>query len=86
MSAQTTKGDSANRGNTGGSIQMDLSGFLSAEGSRRIDWTAPLRASQGDNVPTDTFLFHCIAVTGGSARGPNSGQESHESIHSRWGF
>ena len=29
------------------------------------------------------FVFQYIAVTGGSARGPNSVQESHESIHRR---
>ena len=33
---------------------MDLSGFLSAEGSRRIYWTAPLQAPQGDNAPKGT--------------------------------
>ena len=32
-------------------------------------------------VPTDIFLFQCLAVTGGSVRGPNSSQESPESIH-----
>ena len=30
---------------------MDLSGFLSAEGPRRIEWTVPLRAPNGDNAP-----------------------------------
>ena len=38
----------------------------------------------GKYVPTDTFLFQCISVTRGSDRGPNSGQESPESIHIRF--
>lgn len=51
LSAQTTKGDSANRGNTGGSIHMDLSGCLGAQDSKRIDWTALIQAPQEDDAP-----------------------------------
>ena len=40
--------------------------------------------SHPQTVPAATFPFECIAVTGGSARGPNSGEESPESIHSRF--
>lgn len=50
FSAQTTKVYSINRANTGGTVQMNLSRFLSAGGSRRIAWTAPLLAPQGENV------------------------------------
>ena len=51
LSAKTINGDYANIGNTGGIIEMDLSGNLRVEDPRRIDWTAPLRAPQGDNAP-----------------------------------
>ena len=42
--------DDSSSANGSRSIQMDLSGFLAAEGTRTIDWTAP-HAQQGDSAP-----------------------------------